>query len=109
MSPIDSVWENVKENWDSDETHRKFIALCASLGQLETAGRYYRAIRDSDESKREMAQKQIEQILSQAMSRLELTKTEPQTNPKRILFFVGLGVFSILILAALWIWLELAN
>ncbi|MEM9068313.1 MAG: hypothetical protein AAGE52_07390 [Myxococcota bacterium] len=99
-------WERVEEAWDDDEAHRKFVALCASFGRLDAAGKRYSKVRDSDPKRREVAEAQIERVLKQAMATLELTKTEPNPAPKRRLMWVALAVASLLVGFALYLWLD---
>lgn len=103
---LETAWRKAEEAWDDDEVHRKFVALCVTLGRLEVAGGRYRDIRDNDPERRAAAEQRIEWVLAQAMATLELTKTEPDPRPRRRLFWVALAVATLLVGAALWVWLD---
>ncbi len=105
LDPLDTAWERVEGSWTDDELHRKFLALCETLGRLDEAGRRYRAVRDTDPSRRESAETRIDQLLTRAMSSLELTRSEPSARPRRILNFFAAFVAVGLLATALYFWL----
>lgn len=89
--PIEDAWANLQEHWDDAESHRRFIALCATLGRLPEAGRRYREVRDGDPARRETAERQIDRLLAFAMQSLETARTPPPdtTRARRILLIVS--------------------
>ncbi|MBW2460321.1 MAG: hypothetical protein JRH11_01660, partial [Deltaproteobacteria bacterium] len=44
--PIDVAWNEVEGAWDDRDAHKRFVALCQSLGRLPEAGRRYREVRE---------------------------------------------------------------
>jgi len=41
--PIETAWSALLNDWESDDRHRAFVALAASLQRLPDAARHYRA------------------------------------------------------------------
>ena len=103
---LEAAWARAEAEWDDDDAHRKFIALCASFGRLDAAGGRYRAVRESDPERAEVAKKQIDRIVAHAMATLQVTRTEPSERPRRSLLFAALVLMIGLLSIALWIWLD---
>ena len=101
--PIEQAWEKLLGAWSDQEAHRKFIALCSSLGRLKEAGMRYREVREgSDPERRAQAERQIDRLLGVAMQSLESIRTPPPARTRRVLVFVALLVASLLVGGALW-------
>jgi hypothetical protein len=96
------AWAKVEEDWNDADAHKRFVALCMSENRLADAGRLYRRVRDTDPARREEATRQIDQILSRALSTLEVLRTPkaPERNPK--LLIVATVVFILLVGGATW-------
>ena len=105
--PIETAWGEVEARWDDEAAHKKFLTLCAATDRLAEAGRRYREVREGDPARAEIAEAQIDRLLSMAMQNLEALKTEPQQRSgKTVMFLVALGVSLSLIVTALWTWLR---
>ena len=110
MTPaLESAWAKVDEAWDDEAAHEKLVALCASLGRLDFAGRRYRSVRERDPARAEQAQKSIDRIVVLAMQTLELHRDPPPPSPKRVLFPVAMLLVAALVGTALWVWLDAAR
>lgn len=106
---LESAWAKVDGSWDDEAAHEKLIALCASLGRLDFAGRRYRAVREGDPARAERAQKSIDRIVVLAMQTLELHRDPVPANPKRVLLPVAMLVVAAMVGTALWVWLDAAS
>ena len=62
-------------------------------------------MRDADPSRRESATQHIDQLLTRAMSSLELTRSEPSARPRRLLNVFAAVVAVTLLATALYFWL----
>ncbi len=87
---VRSAWEEVERSWPEDAAHRKFLALCETLGCLEEAGRRYREVREAEDGREEDAQRRIEQLIARAMTRIQTTRKEPDPRPRRITVILGI-------------------
>lgn len=103
---LEAAWARAEAEWDDDDAHRKFIALCAGFGRLDAAGGRYRAVRESDPERAEVAKKQIDRIVAHAMATLQVTRTEPSERPRRSLLLAALVLMIGLLSIALWVWLD---
>jgi hypothetical protein len=95
---IEAAWQRVLESWGDPEVHRKFVALCASLGALAEAGTRYRAIREKDPARAEVAAAQIAKIVAAAVSGLEPLRTPPRKRPPLALYVIA-AVIAVALLA----------
>jgi hypothetical protein len=97
LDPFDLAWREVEAHWSEDSAHRKFIAFCASQGALHEAGRRYREVRDSDESRREDAGKRIDAVLASALQTMQVMRESRPQHTKRLQWVaVGMCVFLVL-------------
>jgi len=100
--PIDTAWAEVEADWSSEAAHKKFLTLCASLDRLAEAGKRYRAVKESDPERAEVATAQIDRLLGLAMQNLQVLKSEPRTRSgKQVLFLIALGISGALVVTAL--------
>lgn len=99
--PVDVAWREVQADWASERAHKKFLTLCASLDRLAEAGKRYRAVKDSDPDRAEVASEQIDRLLGLAMQNLQVLKSEPKTRSgKQVLFLIALGISGALVVTA---------
>lgn len=77
--PIETAWNTLIDDWESDDRHRAFVALASSLSRLPDAARYYRASL-ADPPRAVRAQQGIDAILRVAM----LTLTPPRRSEHEI-------------------------
>ncbi|MFT3921262.1 MAG: hypothetical protein QM778_01880 [Myxococcales bacterium] len=97
LDPIESAWAELEANWDDDQAHRRFIALCVTQGALPTAGQRYRHVRDSDPSRSQVASRQIEAVMAAALSTLDLSRSPPPKGRQRLQWIAfGLSAFFVL-------------
>ncbi len=97
--PIESAWEKLQSEWDDPEAHERFIALCMTQDRLAEAGRRYRKVRDEDEDeeRRAEAERQIDRILTRALSTLEVLKSPPPPKRNTALLLLATAVFVLLV------------
>ena len=72
--PQDDIREAVRAldaRWEDDAAHCSFIAFCTARGALGEAGKYYRSVRDQDESRRSEAERRLTAILGAALAGLD--------------------------------------
>ena len=105
--PLEGAWEKVDRAWEDPETHRRFLALAATLGRLSEAGRRYREVRDRSPDRRAAAEKQIERLLALAMQDLALTRSPAPADGKRVTTWLGVAVTLMLVCATTWALLRL--
>lgn len=77
--PIETAWNTLLADWDSDDRHKAFVALAASLSRLPDAARHYRASL-TEPALATRAQQGIDAILRVAM----LTLTPPKRSEHEI-------------------------
>ncbi len=77
--PIETAWNTLVDDWESDDRHRAFVALASSLTRLPDAARHYRASL-TDPARAVRAQQGIDAILRVAM----LTLTPPKRSEHEI-------------------------
>jgi len=99
---IQMAWEALEADWDDPAAHKRFVALCMSLDRLSEAGKRYRKVREADEKRRAEAERQIDRILVQAMSSLEVLRSTPSPKRNTFVLLVALVVFVVLVLGATW-------
>jgi len=101
---LDTAWEKVEADWEDDDVHQKFVALCDTLGRLDEAGARYRAIAAEDESRAARAEKSIKMVIARAMIGLQAMQSEPTDRPRKIIYGVGLLVAATLLIVTLLAW-----
>lgn len=100
---IEAAWRRVEAEWDDEQAHKAFVTLCASTDRLAEAGRRYRAVRESDPARAEVAAAQIDRILGLAMQSLAALKTTPSVrSAKRMVLLVAMGVSGAIVMSAAW-------
>lgn len=98
--PIQAAWIEVESHWESAEAHRRFIGLSVALNCLPTAAKLYRSVRDTDEARKNEAERQLASLTAQAMSQLDLTRT-PAAPRKSYVVWVGYGLSAFFLLYGL--------
>jgi hypothetical protein len=95
--PFEAAWREVEAHWAEDSAHKKFIAFCAAQGALHEAGKRYRAVRDSDDPRRDDAKKRIDAVLASALTSLDVLRDSRPQNAKRLQWLVfAMCVFLVL-------------
>ncbi|KPK14562.1 MAG: hypothetical protein AMJ62_12665 [Myxococcales bacterium SG8_38] len=104
LDPIDEAWARVEADWDSEEAHRRFVAVCVALDRLPEAGKRYRHARETDPARSEGAARHIETLITLATQRLQDTRVAPATsNHKRTLTWVAFTMMLLLMGAGAWL------
>ena len=99
VDPIDEAWARVEAEWEDEEAHRRFVAVCVALDRLSEAGKRYRAVRDGDSARHAEAVRQIDKLIALATQQLEDTRVTRAPAPhKRTLtwaaFFIMLTLMG---------------
>ena len=94
---IESAWESLCASWDTDDAHRKFLALCESFGRLDAAGQRYRQIAESDDPRAASAQKRIDQLVVRAMATMQMLKEEPSGKARTLVLLLGVALVVVLL------------
>lgn len=94
---IESAWESLCASWDSDDAHRKFLALCESFERLDAAGQRYREMAESDDPRAAGAQKRIDELVVRAMAKMQAVRVEPSGRPRTFVLLLGIVLVVILL------------
>ncbi|MDH5493419.1 MAG: hypothetical protein OEY14_15810 [Myxococcales bacterium] len=103
---LDEAWARLEAEWGAPQAHRRFVALCASLGRLAEAGARYRVVRMGDPERREQAEEGIEIVLEHAMRSLSQIRTEPSRRGVERAQLLALLIGSAFVFTALWLLLR---
>ena len=107
VDPIDEAWERVEAEWGNQDVHRRFVGVCVALDRLPEAGKRYRAVRETDPSRREVAAKQIDGLIALASQQLQDTRVIPASHEhKRTLTWVAFFIMLVLMGAGILLWLR---
>lgn len=98
MKPIDptldALWKNVLDRWENDAAHQAFLNHCQASDALDEAAMRYRGMK-GDHERGPGAEKRLTAVLMLAMSKLEVTRTRPESSSSAlskallIMFFVS--------------------
>jgi hypothetical protein len=97
---LDALWKNVLDHWDNDAAHHAFLQFCQSQEALDEAAVRYRGMK-GDRDRGPGADKRLTAVLMLAMSKLEVSRSEPKAASSPliklllILFFL-IGSFVVL-------------
>lgn len=88
--PALEAWEKLLVTWDDDEAHRRFIALCAALGDLAFAGGQYRQVIELHDQREAAAKRHVDAVIAAAAVQLAQHQPAPvnYTRPLTIIAFV---------------------
>jgi len=95
-------WEAVLRDWESDDAHRRFLALGAATGRLAEAGQRYRQVRDGDAARAAEAERRIQAVLALATEQLLRQKTPAPERGTPRLTLIALGVALVIVGVTLW-------
>ena len=106
--PIQQAWSRVESAWDDDENHRRFLSLCVAFDRLPEAGQRYRAVRENDPTRKDEAQRRIDELIVIATQKLRETGTDKfqPRDTKRRLGIYTFVVMSLLVIIAIWLMLR---
>lgn len=74
---LEALWKNVLNHWDNEQAHRAFLDHCQSQDLLAEAAMRYKGMK-GDHGRGPIAEKRLTAVLMLAMSKLEVTRTEPK-------------------------------
>ena len=100
---LEALWKNALDHWDNDAAHQAFLQHCERHQVLDEAAVRYRGMK-GDHERGAGAEKRLKAVLLLAMSKLEVTRSEPKaassplTKLVLILFFL---IGSLIMLAYL--------
>jgi len=97
VDPIEEAWARVEADWANEDAHRRFVGLCVALDRLPDAGKRYRAVRETDATRRDDAAKQIDVLIALATQQLQNTRVPPtDTSHKRTLTWAAFFIMLLL-------------
>lgn len=88
---VTTAFAHLLEHWDDEQAHRRFIALCQTLGALSYAGGQYRHICDQHDAREPMARRQIDAVVASAAAEL-FSQRQPTPPRAPILLIVSVIV-----------------
>jgi hypothetical protein len=100
---LEALWKNALDNWDNDAAHHAFLDFCQSHEALDEAAVRYRGMK-GDRDRGLGAEKRLTAVLMLAMSKLELSRSEPKAASSALTKLVLIAFFllgSLIVLAYL--------
>ena len=91
---LDTLWKHVLDHWDKDAAHHAFLDYCHTHEALDEAAVRYRGMK-GDRDRGPGADKRLAAVLMLAMSKLEVSRSEPKAASRSwimlglIVFFLG--------------------
>jgi hypothetical protein len=102
-SALEALWKNALDNWQNDAAHHAFLEYCESHDALDEAAVRYRGMK-GDHERGASAEKRLAAVLIVAMSKLEVSRSEPKAASSTITKLVLIAFFlagSLLVLTYL--------
>jgi hypothetical protein len=90
---LEALWKHVLSNWENDAAHHAFLDHCQRHEALDEAAMRYRGMK-GDRDRGPGAEKRLTAVLMLAMSKLEVSRSEPKAGASSatklllILFFL---------------------
>ena len=100
---LETLWKHVLDHWENDAAHHAFLDFCQSHEALDEAAVRYRGMK-GDRDRGAGAEKRLNAVLILALSKLEVTRTEPKaasSSPIKLLLIVFFLGGSLLVLTYL--------
>lgn len=97
---LEALWKNALDHWDKDAAHHAFLDYCQSHEALDEAAVRYRGMK-GDRDRGPGAEKRLTAVLMLAMSKLEVSRSEPKaasSAPIRLVLVVFFLAGSLLVL-----------
>ena len=91
---LDALWKNVLDHWDNDAAHHAFLEFCRSQEALDEAAVRYRGMK-GDRDRGPGADKRLTAVLMLAMSKLEISRSEPKAASSPLLKLVLILFFLV--------------
>jgi hypothetical protein len=97
QSMVTAAFRALERDWQSDDAHRRFIALCAAQGALGEAGRCYRGVRDGDPARSDDAARRLQQVTAAALEQLAQARSARPARGRRLMWLmVGICGFFVI-------------
>jgi len=100
---LEALWKHALDHWDNDAAHRAFLDHCQSTGALDQAAVRYRGM-TGDRVRGPAAERHLGHVLMLALSKLEVSRAEPEAASSRATKLLLIAFFligSLVILAYL--------
>jgi hypothetical protein len=85
---IDAAWSKLQADWQSEDAHRRFVALCATHGALGEAGTRYRRAREADPNLNADVERRLNAVMAAALEQLTSMRTRPREPGKRVMWLM---------------------
>lgn len=89
------LWAKVQEHWDDDKVHAAFLEYARTRFQLPEAGGRYRAIKENDPARAEVAQQKLQQLMILALSMLESARDDGPSGAPRWISALAFAVAAV--------------
>lgn len=76
---LEALWKQVLDAWEDDATHNAFLEYCRARDQLVEAAVRYRGMA-GDHSRAVIAEKKLKAVALLAMTKLEVSRSEPPAS-----------------------------
>ncbi len=93
--PFELLWDKVEEHWADDEVHVAFLEYARIRLLLPQASARYRAIKESDPARAELAQKKLDQSMVLALSMLEAAREQTPGSAPRWISSIAFAVAAV--------------
>jgi hypothetical protein len=97
---IGAAWDKLQADWQSDEAHRRFVALCATYGALGEAGSRYRALREADPSRSAEIELRQKAVMAAALAEMSNAQT-PRPGPTKRIMWLMVGACGFVVIQAI--------
>lgn len=91
------LWSKVLEHWDDDKVHTAFLELARASMMLPEAGARYRAIKEGDPERAEVAEQKLGQLMVLALSMLQSARESFPTGPPRWITSLAYAVAAVFV------------
>jgi hypothetical protein len=91
---LEALWKNALDNWDNDAAHHAFLDFCQNHEALDEAAVRYRGMK-GDRNRGPGAEKRLTAVLMLAMSKLELSRSEPKAASSALIKLVLILFFLV--------------
>ena len=91
---LEALWKNALDNWDNDAAHHAFLDFCQRHEALDEAAVRYRGMK-GDRDRGPGADKRLTAVLMLAMSKLEVSRSEPKAASSALIKLVLILFFLI--------------
>jgi hypothetical protein len=98
---LEALWKNVLDNWDKDAAHHAFLDHCQNYEALDEAAVRYRGMK-GDRDRGAIAEKRLAAVLMLAMSKLEVSRSEPAATSGALSKLLLISFFLTGSLLVLW-------